>query len=152
MDVETAFLQGEIDGEIYMAQPKGFADDTRRVCKLNKAIYGLKQAGRQCNLKLIAKLLEFGLERIKCDPCIYVHRKMYIIIAIYVDDFLIFHRDANDLKKVREYLNKNFPMKDLGEVKRYLGLNFTRGEDFIELDQEKEVYGIHSGEIRYAKL
>lgn len=131
MDVETAFLQGEINENIYMTQPEGFTDDTGRVCKLNKAIYGLKQTGRQWNIKLDMKLLEFGLERIKYDPCIYVHRKMYLIIAIYVDDFLIFYRDANDLKKIREYLNKHFPMKDLGEVKRCLGLNFTRGEDFI---------------------
>lgn len=53
MDVTTAFLQGDLEEEIYMEQPEGFNDGSRLVCRLNKALYGLKQAGRQWNKKLV---------------------------------------------------------------------------------------------------
>ena len=52
MDVKTAFLNGDLDAEIYMKQPEGFVDDPNKVCKLNKGIYGLKQAARLWNIKI----------------------------------------------------------------------------------------------------
>lgn len=63
MDAITAFLQGDLSEEIYLEQPEGFEDNTGRVCKLNRAIYGLKQAGRQWSNKLNEKLQSFGLEK-----------------------------------------------------------------------------------------
>lgn len=72
MDAITAFLQGDLDEEIYMAQPKMYDDGSGNVCRLNKAIYGLKQAGRQWNIKLDDALSKFGLQKSKMDPCIYL--------------------------------------------------------------------------------
>lgn len=95
MDAVTAFLQGDIKEELYMQQPVGFEDGTNRVCKLNKAIYGLRQAGRQWNKKLDAFLIEIGFMRSLSDPCVYVKNKL--IIAIYVDDFLIFYSNLDEL-------------------------------------------------------
>lgn len=80
MDAETAFLHGELDEEIYMAQPEGFQDGTSKVCRLNKSLYGLKQASKVWNQKLDAALREFGLTRSKTDACIYYFEngnKMY---------------------------------------------------------------------------
>lgn len=79
MDAITAFLQGDIEEELYMQQPIGFNDGTPNVCKLNKAIYGLRQAGRQWHKKL--DLLKIGFKSSLSDPCVYVKN---------VDDFLIF--------------------------------------------------------------
>lgn len=73
MDAITAFLQGELEEEIYMKQPEGFEDGTDRVCLLKRAVYGLKQAGRQWNIKLDAALQRFGLKKSKLDPCIYLY-------------------------------------------------------------------------------
>lgn len=92
MDAITAFLQGELTEEIFMEQPDCYTDGTKKVCKLNRAVYGLKQAGRQWNLKLDAALKKFGLIRCKTDPCIYFSGNLKLIIAIYVDDFLIFQK------------------------------------------------------------
>lgn len=70
MDVVTAFLQGDIDEEIYMSQPPSF-EQGEKACRLNKAIYGLKQASRLWNKTLNATLLEIGMTRSMIDPCIY---------------------------------------------------------------------------------
>lgn len=71
MDAITAFLQGSLDEMLFMEQPEGYKDGTNRVCRLNKAVYGLKQAGRQWNVKLDDALKRFGLKKCKTDPCIY---------------------------------------------------------------------------------
>ena len=62
MDVKTAFLNGDIDEELYMIQPKGFVDpkDANKVCKLQRSIYGLKQASRSWNLRFDEVIKEFG--------------------------------------------------------------------------------------------
>lgn len=135
MDAVSAFLQGDLDEEIYMSQPEGFEDGTNRVCKLNKAIYGLKQAGRQWNIKLDTALLSYGLLRSQNDPCVYYTIKREIIVAIYVDDFLIFYVHVDDLIKLKNFLNKAFNMKDMGEARHCLGLNIHQVENSIEIDQ-----------------
>lgn len=65
MDAITAYLHGNVEEDIYMKQPEGFNDETGRVCKLNKAIYGLKQSGRLWNIKLDESLMKFGLKKSK---------------------------------------------------------------------------------------
>lgn len=101
MDAITAFLQGDLDEEIYLEQPDGFKDKTGRVCKLNRAIYGLKQAGRQWSSKLNEKLEGFGLIKCVQDPCIFYSRDSELIVAIYVDDLLIFYKHEADLTKIK---------------------------------------------------
>lgn len=71
MDAITAFLQGELNEEIYMMQPEGCHDGSPKVCKLNKAIYGLKQASRMWNHELDLALKKCGLSRSNSDPSIY---------------------------------------------------------------------------------
>ena len=69
-DVKTAFLNGELEEEIYMRQPEGFDDGTGRVCRLHKSIYGLKQSSRQWNKKFHSFLDRYGLKRSAADHCI----------------------------------------------------------------------------------
>lgn len=142
MDAVTAFIQGDVDEEIYMVQPKEFQQGNK-VCKLNKAIYGLKQASRLWNLKLDAALQEIGFTRSKVDPCIYfkVKGKLMTVIGVYVDDSLIAFNDKETRRLLDAELHKRFKMKDLGEAKSCVGLRITRvrekGEIFI--DQEKHI-------------
>lgn len=97
LDVVTAFLQGDLEEVIYMDQPDGYNDGSNRVCRLNKAIYGLRQASRQWNIKLDEALKEFGLGRSKNDPCIYFSPDSNLIVAVYVDDFLVFYLHKTEL-------------------------------------------------------
>ena len=99
LDVSTAFLNGDIEEEIFMKQPekcikKGFEN---KVCKLNKAIYGLKQAGRQWFKKLNTALKDFGMNQLKNNQCIYYMRKNNVImlLAVYVDNIVITHKDTS---------------------------------------------------------
>lgn len=100
MDIVTAYLQGDVDAEIYMELPEGF-EKNNKVCKLHRSIYGLKQSGKMWNDKKDAALKSFGLIRSKADSCIYINEKKDLVIAIYVDDFLIFYRDQKVLNQLR---------------------------------------------------
>jgi Reverse transcriptase (RNA-dependent DNA polymerase) len=122
MDAVSAFLQGELTETIFMEQPEGFEDGTKRVCKLNRAIYGLKQAGRQWNEKLDKSLRKFGLVKSKSDPCVYYMASGDLYIAVYEDDVLTFFNDEKNLIEIKEYLSSEFEMKDLGLAKSCIGM------------------------------
>lgn len=135
MDAVTAFLQGDLSEDIYLEQPEGFNDGSDNVCRLNRAIYGLKQAGRQWNEKLTKKLLQFGLKKCRMDPCIFYTDELKLLVAIYVDDFLIFFREDEDLKGLQKQLCEAFKMKDIGEAKACIGIRIRQEKDCIKLDQ-----------------
>lgn len=143
MDAVTAFLQGDLDDEIYMYQPEYFNDHTDKVCKLRKSIYGLKQASRIWNSILSKVLMKAGYTQSKMDSCVYfkfvIDKKIFI--AIYVDDVLIFTNCANLKHELREILMSNFKMKDLGIAKFCVGLHITRDRKngIIYLDQSKYI-------------
>ena len=89
MDVTTAFLNGELEEEVYMRQPEGFITEGQEhlVCKLN---YGLKQSPRCWNHTLHNQLTEMGFVQTASDPCLYMASEgEMVIIAIYVDDIAI---------------------------------------------------------------
>lgn len=129
MDAVTAFLQGELNDEvIYMHQPSGFHDKTNRVCRLNRALYGLKQSSRVWNKKLDAALKKFNFTQSKLDPCVYYlfQESNILIVTIYVDDFIIFSNNSQMKNEFKAYLNKTFKMKDLGSAQFCLGIKIER--------------------------
>jgi len=94
MDVKTVFLNGDLKETIYMSQPEGFIKENARhlVCKLNKAIYGLKQSSRMWYDKITDTLISLNFKKLKCELCVFVKKNnsSLIIIASYVDNLLIF--------------------------------------------------------------
>ena len=93
MDVKSAFLNGDLEEEVYMYQPQGFQVSGKEylVCKLKKALYGLKQAPRAWYIKIDRYLDEQGFQRSPSDSNMYVKRvgNNIIILVIYVDDIII---------------------------------------------------------------
>ena len=73
MDVKTAFLNGKLLEDAYMKQPEGFVDPKNpdKVCKLQRSIYGLKQASRSWNLRFDETVKEFGFIKNEDEPCVY---------------------------------------------------------------------------------
>ena len=110
MDVKTAFLNGDIEETIYMVQPENFVSDEseKKVCKLKKSIYGLKQASRQWYYKFHAVITSFGFEPNIADDCIY-HKfsgSKYIFLVLYVDDILLACNDIALLLETKKFLIK----------------------------------------------
>ncbi|EJD33570.1 reverse transcriptase, partial [Auricularia subglabra TFB-10046 SS5] len=122
IDVKTAFLNGELEEEIYMQQPPGFAENDD-VCRLRRAIYGLKQAGRCWYLKLRAVLESLGFHATAADRCVFVRVKdgMTCILAVHVDDMMLVGDSAAIDSAVKSLADK-FTITDLGEVRWFLGM------------------------------
>ena len=118
MDVTTAFLNGELEEEVYMKQPEGFVADGQEhlVCKLRKSIYGLKQPPRCWNSALNAQLKTMGFNQSASDPCIYTSLEEMFILAVYVDDIVLAGKTDERIEEVKNILAKRFRVKDIGEL------------------------------------
>jgi len=123
MDVKTAFLNGDLEEDVYMDQPVGFAKEGKEhmVCKLKRSIYGLKQASRQWYLKFNDTIVSFGFKENIVDRCIYlkVSGSKFIILILYVDDILL---DLGLLSGTKRFLSNNFEMKDMSEAYYVIGI------------------------------
>ncbi|KAK8685913.1 hypothetical protein V6N13_124945 [Hibiscus sabdariffa] len=130
MDVKTAFLNGKLEEDVYMTQPEGFVtpEDARKVCKLQRSIYGLKQASRSWNLRFNEAIQEFGFIRNEDEPCVYKKFSGSIVsfLVLYVDDILIIGNDIPTLQSIKTWLSSYFSMKDLGEAAYILGVKIYR--------------------------
>ncbi|CAI7882531.1 unnamed protein product [Closterium sp. NIES-53] len=131
MDVTTAFLNGALEEDIFMAQPEGFDDGSGRVLKLKKAFYGLKQGPRQWYLKLRGVLEEIGFTTSTADHSLFMlgEGKKRSFMVVYVDDILIFSPSFDLVKEVMVKLQVKFKCKALGDVSFYLGLHIERDVD-----------------------
>lgn len=141
MDAVTAFLQGELNEEIYMNQPVCFSDKSEKVCHLKKSLYGLKQSSRVWNNKLNSVLTQkLGYNRSSVDQCIYFRNSEQntIVLAVYVDDILIFGSNSTMITKLKKGLSQHFKMKDIGAVSSVLGMHIVRNTDgSISIDQKQ---------------
>nr|GEV49638.1 reverse transcriptase domain-containing protein [Tanacetum cinerariifolium] len=133
IDVKTAFLNGYLDEDIYMVQPKGFVypKHPRKVCKLQRSIYGLKQALRSWNKIFNEEIKKFGFAQNVDEPCVYqkASGSNVTFLILYVDDIIIMGNHIPSLQSVKDYLEKCFAMKDLEETAFILWDNITM--DFI---------------------
>ncbi|KAK9018612.1 hypothetical protein V6N11_001582 [Hibiscus sabdariffa] len=130
MDVKTAFLNGKLEEDVYMTQLEGFVtpENARKVCKLQRSIYGLKQASRSWNLHFNEAIQEFGFIRNEDEPCVYKKFSGSIVsfLILYVDDILIIGNDIPTLQSIKTWLSSCFSMKDLGEAAYILGVKIYR--------------------------
>lgn len=109
------------------------------VYKLNKSLYGLKQAPRQWNVKLTEALLRLGFAQSQLDYSLFIKRtdSALVIILVYVDDMLITGNDIELIQNTKQTLQDTFKMKDLGELKYFLGIEFARSHRGIVMHQRK---------------
>ena len=148
MDVTTAFLNGELDHEIYMEQPEGFLDEKfpAYVCKLKKSIYGLKQSARCWNATLTNFLLADGYTKSTADECIFIKRKKknFVILAIYVDDVIPISNKPSMLEREKSKLKEKFAMVDNGPIHFMLGMVIKRDRQnrTMTIDQSEYIRNI----------
>ena len=131
MDVKCAFLNGELEENIYMEQPHGFIEKGKEnlVCKLKKSLYGLKQASRQWYAKMDQTLSSLSFRRLDSDNCTYVYQDKHDVvmyICLFVDDLLMFSNSLTRLNTLKKRLSSLYKMKDLGEAEYILGMQIQR--------------------------
>lgn len=144
MDVKTAFLNGDLEEQIYMHQPEGYVQKGKEhlVWRLKKSLYGLKQAGRAWYQKIDTALLTLGFQASQADPCVYhLHDgKVRIFLSLYVDDLLLVSNSLDRLEQLKKDLSDQFEMKDLGEAKYVLGLEIERNRLLRTLTIGQQTY------------
>ena len=143
LDVETAFLHGDLEEEIYMEQPPHFKDveHPNFVCKLKKAIYGLKQSSRMWYTKLHSYLVKIKFKRLSSEPNLYIRKdgQTFIILGVYVDFLAIASNNIEALRHAIHQLQQVFPVKDLGPMEYCLGIKVTRNrtEGTLSISKKK---------------
>ncbi|KAF8672420.1 hypothetical protein HU200_049631 [Digitaria exilis] len=141
MDVKSAFLNGELKEEAYVAQPPGYIDAKHpgKVLRLHKALYGLRQAPRAWNAKLDATLLSLGFRRSDSEHGVYTRgeKQRRLIVGVYVDDLIITGGDNTELQVFKGEMKKRFRMSDLGILSYYLGIEVNQDSSGISISQER---------------
>ncbi|CAL4195064.1 unnamed protein product, partial [Meganyctiphanes norvegica] len=142
LDFDSAYLNAEIDCEIYMEPPELFpCNKPSEVLKIKKSLYGLKQSGRLWNEMLHAYLVEKNFTRSLVDTCVYTqfNGKSKMIILVWVDDLILAASDENELKMVKMEMQSHFKMKDLGVLKFFLGIEIQVEGNVIKMMQSKYI-------------
>ena len=145
MDVKSAYLNAPIDKELFVEQAKGFEkfdkNGQKLVYKLNKSLYGLKQSGRNWNQTLNNYLITLGFHQSQNDPCIYIKTldNGMVILLTFVDDMLLVSNNEIEKNKIKTNLKERFRMKDLGDISKFLGIDFSVTGNSISMSQCKYI-------------
>ena len=131
LDVKTTFLHGRLQKEILMAQPEGYVCPKHpdHVYLLKKSLYGLKQSLRQWYLRFDEFMVSYGFMRCNFDCCVYykqIDSDNHIYLLLYANDTLIACKVREEIEALKQMLNSEFDIKDLGHAKRILGMEIIR--------------------------
>jgi hypothetical protein len=141
MDVKSTFLNGDLEEEVYMEQPKGFSltDNPNYVCKLKKALYGLKQAPRAWYYRLDKFLQEKGFKKGIVDSNLYIKSEgdNLLVVLVYVDDIIFGCTNESSVQWFANSMQTEFEMSMIGELSYFLGLQVKQSSAGIFISQEK---------------
>ena len=139
VDVKTAYLNADLAEEVYIDQPIGYEAKTRErlVCRLNKAIYGLKQSAKCWNEKLNEIMAQIGLKPFASEECIFANKNNELIVGAYVDDLLIVSASIEMIANFKKRLSDQLQITDKGELQEFLGISIRKTKDTMTLSQEK---------------
>eukprot|EP00253_Pinus_taeda_P024516 PITA_24516 len=141
MDVKSAFLNGDLEEEVYIEQLDGFVlgNDPNLVCKLKKALYGLKQAPRAWYYQLDKYLYQQGFSKGSANSNLYIKigNDKLLILVVYVDDIIFGSNEETMSQSFVMVMQKEFEMSLLGELTYFLGLQIQQKEGGIFLSQTK---------------
>ncbi|KAG8480651.1 hypothetical protein CXB51_025243 [Gossypium anomalum] len=142
VDINNAFLNGDLSEEIYMVQPPSFEQnhgDRSLVCRLKKALYGLKQAPRAWFFKLRNFLLSPHFVLITSDGSLFVKKieGVLLYVLVYVDDIIVTGNHQASIDGFVATLDTQFSLKDLGSLSYFLGIEITSTVDGLFLSQHR---------------
>lgn len=134
LDVKPAFLNGEINNDIFMLIPRGFTNERKckdtKVIKLQKALYGLTISPRKWNDRFDLVIKELRMSRDAAEPCAYSWKDSnhFVILIVYVDDILITGTSDSKIAEIKKVLNVNFKMNEIEKPVKFLGMTLEKNE------------------------
>ena len=141
MDVKSAFLNGDLQEEIFVEQPEGFVNEgnENKVYFMKKALYGLKQAPRAWYSKVDDHLVHLGFHKSQSELTLYVKHQgtNILVISLYVDDMLVTGSNVEEINWFKVEMKKVFEMTDLGLMSYFLGIEIKQNQDEVFLSQRK---------------
>jgi hypothetical protein len=145
MDVTTAFLNGDLEKQVYMEIPEGVENyenlRSKFVCKLEKALYGLKVSPKRWFEKFRNTMIKIGFVGYEFQPCIFQWRKSekFVLVLLYVDDILIVGNSKERITQLKLSSAKEFEMTDMGHPDKFLGIEIIRDDlkNVMYLSQKK---------------
>ncbi|KAM2104654.1 hypothetical protein ACFX1R_015231 [Malus domestica] len=145
LDVQNAFLHGDLDEEVFMSPPPGLRRQGENlVCRLHKSLYGLKQASRQWFSKFSQAIQLVGFKQSTVDYSLFTCTTAHSItvVLIYVDDMIITGNNHEAIQRLKQFLHHQFRIKDLGPLKYFLGIEVARSQQGISISQRKYILDI----------
>lgn len=146
LDINNAFFHGTLDEEVYIIPPEGYEKAKGKVCKLNKSLYGLKQASRQWNKEFTQFLLRNGFSQSKQDYSLFtkgtIDSQSFLAVLVYVDDSLITGENLTHINDLKHKIHEAFTIKDLGLIRYFLGIEVSRTTNGTTLHQRKYILDI----------
>ncbi|KAM6555213.1 hypothetical protein CsatB_002232 [Cannabis sativa] len=145
IDINNAFLNGELNEEVYMQLPPGLtlpnslSAESNLVCKLHKSIYGLKQSSREWYKKLSEALIQEGFNQSQADYTLFTrgNEDNFIALLVYMDDIVLTGHNLDTLHQLQQSLHSRFKLKALGPLRYFLGFEIAKGKDGLFLSQRK---------------
>lgn len=145
MDVPDAYLKGDLKEIIYMKIPQEYVlpggqkvdQSADKILKLLRPLYELKQSGREWNIKAKNELATMRFRPISSDSCIFLNKSEQTILALYVDDLLIFFQSTEKINTVKKFFFEKFFMKDMNKAFFILGIRIRREKErgLLTIDQ-----------------
>jgi Reverse transcriptase (RNA-dependent DNA polymerase)/GAG-pre-integrase domain/gag-polypeptide of LTR copia-type len=150
VDISTAFLNGEIDAEVYMTKPEGVEisgfEGPEWVLQLLKGLYGIKQGPRLWSQKLHTALSEIGFRRLECDHSVFVYERdgVKMVVPVHVDDLVFASKSKEAIEKVKSDLRARFKIRDQGPTSLILGVQLERDRETrtVRLSQPNYIQSI----------
>ncbi|KAG8500663.1 hypothetical protein CXB51_002624 [Gossypium anomalum] len=146
VDVNNAFLNGDLTDEVFMQQPPDYVQSgpngEQLVCRLTKALYGLRQAPRAWFIKLREFLISSGFVLSKSDASLFVRvsSEFTLYVLVYVDDIVITGSSSDEINYFVQQLHAKFALKDMGELHYFLGIEVNRSSSgSLHLSQRKYI-------------
>ena len=144
LDIKAAYLNANLDKDIYVKIPPGDPNFGRGYWKLNKALYGLKQSGRQWYKTISKFLIEQGMEQLKSESCVFkkvINRKLVCIIGLYVDDMIV-TGEKEEINKIFNKIKNKFKISKSGPIDYLLGIKVENNNKTYSLSQTQFINNI----------